>query len=75
MVDKGALIKKLRTALDMTQEELSEATGYSIQTISKLENGKGADGVALNDILCYLVLMDESFADFSSPIVPTDKVE
>lgn len=75
MVDKGMLIKKLRTALDMTQEGLSEATGYSIQTISKLENGKGADGVALNDILCYLVLMGEGLADFSSPIVPTDKVE
>lgn len=82
MGDKGLLMKRLRTALNMTQEELSGATGYSIQTISKLENGKGSDGVALNDILCFLILhadeemlIEYDMPYFSNPIVPTDKVE
>lgn len=35
----GYIIKELREALDMTQEELSQKCGVSRGTISALENG------------------------------------
>lgn len=34
-------LKERRTKLGLTQEELSRLSGFSIQTISRLENGKG----------------------------------
>ena len=36
----GEKIKSLREALNMTQEELSEKSGISRQTISSIETGK-----------------------------------
>ncbi len=36
----GKRIKKYRDAAKMTQQELAEATNYSIQHISHIENGQ-----------------------------------
>jgi transcriptional regulator with XRE-family HTH domain len=36
----GPFMKYLREEMEMTQKDLSDDTGFSIQTISKLENGK-----------------------------------
>jgi predicted transcriptional regulator len=44
-----------RKDLGFTQADLSKETGYSVQTISKLENGKVPMGVAWKDILDYYI--------------------
>lgn len=36
----GPFMKYLREEMEMTQKDLSDETGFSIQTISKFENGK-----------------------------------
>lgn len=36
----GPFMKHLREEMEMTQKDLSDETGFSIQTISKFENGK-----------------------------------
>jgi transcriptional regulator with XRE-family HTH domain len=67
----GLFLCSMRTAYEITQQELSEATGYSIQTISKLENGKANPmGVAGRDIFSYLLqqsgnTLDEILQEFS----------
>lgn len=38
--EQGKRLRECRKACSMTQEELAEKTGYSIQHISKTENGK-----------------------------------
>lgn len=38
----GPFIKTLRESELITQRQVSEATGFSIQTISKFENGRGS---------------------------------
>lgn len=51
----GAYIKHLRTELNMTQPQLAYETGYSVVTISRIENGKANPmGVAGRDILTAL---------------------
>ena len=51
----GAFIRYLRQRIFMTQTELSLETGYSVQTISRIENGKAnAMSVAGRDILTAL---------------------
>lgn len=35
----GNFIKEIRLKLNLTQEEVSSKTGFSVQTISKFENG------------------------------------
>lgn len=37
----GEKIKKRRTVLNITQQELSEISGIGLRTIIKIENGKG----------------------------------
>lgn len=52
----GPFLQTMRMAYDITQQELSEATGYSVQTISRIENGKANPmGVAGRDIFRYLL--------------------
>ena len=52
----GEFLKVMRNAYELTQQEVSDATGYSIQTISRLENGKGNTmGVAGRDIFGFLL--------------------
>lgn len=46
-------MRDLRNDLGLTQAEVAEEVGYSVQTISKLENGKVPLGVAWRDILDY----------------------
>lgn len=36
----GGFIKQLRELIGITQQDVSDEVGYSIQTISKFENGK-----------------------------------
>lgn len=48
----GLVIKSFRKALNMTQKELSEKTGFSQNTISNHENGNRSFG--LNDLNTYL---------------------
>ena len=51
----GEFLGAMRDAYELTQQDVSEATGYSIQTISKLENGRGNPmGIAGRDIFSYL---------------------
>lgn len=51
----GAYIKNLRLRLGLTQLQLSFSSGYSVVTISRIENGKAnASGVAGRDILIIL---------------------
>lgn len=38
----GPFIKSLRESELITQRQVSDATGFSIQTISKFENGRGS---------------------------------
>ena len=67
----GPFICAMREAYELTQEELSEATGYSIQTISKIENNRANPmGVAGRDIFSYLVnisgnTLDEILKEFT----------
>lgn len=67
----GAFICSMRMAYELTQQDLSEATGYSIQTISRIENDKANPmGVAGRDIFSYLVdqsgnTLDEILQEFS----------
>lgn len=52
----GPFLQTMRMAYDITQQELSEATGYSVQTISRIENGKAnPTGIAGRDIFRYLL--------------------
>ena len=52
----GPFLQAMRMAYEITQQELSEATGYSVQTISRIENGKANPmGVAGRDIFEYLL--------------------
>ena len=67
----GAFICSMRMAYELTQQDVSEATGYSIQTISRIENDKANPmGVAGRDIFAYLVgqsgnTLDEILQEFS----------
>lgn len=67
----GAFICSMRMAYELTQQDVSEATGYSIQTISRIENDKANPmGVAGRDIFSYLVeqsgnTLDEILQEFS----------
>ena len=48
----GAYIRYLRNRLDLTQIELAAESGYSVVTISRIENGKAnAMGVAGKDLI------------------------
>ena len=52
----GAFLHSMRLEHELTQEELAEGTGYSVQTISKMENGKANPmGVAGRDIFMFLL--------------------
>lgn len=52
----GAYIKYWRLILNISQKDISDATGYSIQTVSKLENSKSnPDSVAGRDVLEYVL--------------------
>lgn len=42
LIDMGNRISKRRKELNMTQEQLAEAVGVSIQSVSCFENGKKA---------------------------------
>lgn len=67
----GPFMCAMREAYELTQEELSEATGYSIQTISKIENNRANPmGIAGRDIFSYLVnisgnTLDEILKEFT----------
>lgn len=67
----GEFLGTMRDAYELTQQDVSDATGYSIQTISKLENGKGNPmGVAGREIFSYLfsqsgLTLDEILKEFS----------
>lgn len=51
----GPFVQNLRTNHNITQQQVSDATGYSIQTISKFENGKSNPGsVASADIMTFI---------------------
>ncbi len=67
----GGAIKKIRRALDITQDELSKRTGLTITYLSLLENGKRGIGMDhLNDIAhvfgvpaCLLVVLAADVRD------------
>lgn len=67
----GDFLRVMREAYELTQQDVSDATGYSIQTISRLENNKGNPmGIAGRDIFSYLVdqsgnTLDEILQEFS----------
>lgn len=67
----GAFICSMRMAYELTQQDVSDATGYSIQTISRIENDKvNPMGIAGRDIFSYLVdqsgnALDEILQEFS----------
>lgn len=35
-----AQLKRLRQSIEFTQEEFAELTGYSVESITKMENGR-----------------------------------
>lgn len=52
----GPWIKSLREEMGMTQKQVSDATGFSIQTVSKFENSKvQPDNVSFDAIVHFVV--------------------
>ena len=51
----GAFLKAVREGLQMTQHEVSDETGFTIQTISKIENGRTPSlrAVSLHELAAY----------------------
>lgn len=73
----GPFIKSLRLSIDLTQKDISDATGFSIQTISKFENQKSSpDTYATNEITRFVlkqaedtgINVTEAFEDFCEAI-------
>ncbi|MEM7299095.1 MAG: helix-turn-helix domain-containing protein [Bacteroidota bacterium] len=50
----AAYLKKIRKDKDVTQEELSEATGISVRTIRSIENSKPVKKSSVDIIFKYL---------------------
>ena len=65
----GAFLKAVREGLQMTQHEVSDETGFTIQTISKIENGRipSLRAVSLHELAeYYRDVCDISEEDFIS---------
>ena len=69
----GPFSKALRIELELTQKDVSDATGYSIQTVSKFENGHSNPyAYASREIYSYLSAVamqcghdvDDEFSNF-----------
>src|SRR6476646_9961985 len=72
----GAWVKQQRKALDITQEELSERIGCSIQAIRKIESGERRPSRPVAELLveCLRVPQDERavFVQFARAGEQTD---
>lgn len=55
MDNVGSFLKAVREGLQMTQHEVSDETGFTIQTISKIENGRTPSlrAVSLHELADY----------------------
>lgn len=57
----GPYFRHLRESLFLTQNDISDATGFSVQTISKIENGKlpSLGAVSIHELVSYFCEMNE----------------
>lgn len=52
----GPFIAKLRGDLGVTQAQVSDATGFSIQSISRFENGKSSPATIMGECVIEYVV-------------------
>lgn len=52
----GPFIAKLRGDLGLTQSQVSDATGFSIQSISRFENGKSSPATIMGECVIEYVV-------------------
>ena len=73
----STLVKKLRTAENWSQEQLSEKSGLSLRTIQRLENGGNASIESLRALAAAFGIdsTELMFSEAEPPQTPLEAVE
>lgn len=73
----SSLVKKLRTAKNWSQEQLSEACGLSLRTIQRLENGSNASIESVRALATAFEIDPNELmlSETETPLTPLDAVK
>ncbi|MEI6521529.1 MAG: helix-turn-helix transcriptional regulator [bacterium] len=73
VVELGQRVRKLRVLANISQQQMADQAGVSLNVVKRLEDGHGSTVLSMLRILCVLEKID--WVDNLKPEVPTDIFE